>query len=106
MLDHFSNISMTLSGTSCLIDVDRLLADDSVMPAFDGEPEACGKACMDWYAEYYLVDYPHGDETDVRGMNKGVRGKRNVVFDLQGRRVYGPLRKGVYVIDGQLKLKN
>jgi len=52
-LDHFGNISMTLSGTSCLIDVDQLLKDGSVVPAFGGEPEACGKACMDWYEEYY-----------------------------------------------------
>jgi len=29
------------------------LKDGSVVPAFGGEPEACGKACMDWYEEYY-----------------------------------------------------
>ena len=61
MLDHFGNISMTLSGTSCLIDVDRLLKDGSVVPAYDGYEEACGKACMDWYAEYYKVDWPRAD---------------------------------------------
>ena len=61
MLDHYGNISMTLSGTSCLIDVDKLLANGSVVPAFDGYEEACGKACMDWYAEYYEVDWPRAD---------------------------------------------
>ena len=61
MLDHFGNISMTLSGTSCLIDIDQLLKDGSVVPAFEGYEEACGKACMDWYAEYYDVDWPHAD---------------------------------------------
>ena len=61
MLDHFGNISMTLSGTSCLIDVDTLLAKNKVVPAFGGLEEACGKACMDWYGDYYLVDYPHPD---------------------------------------------
>ena len=61
MLDHYGNISMTLSGTGCLIDIDKLLADGSVTAAFDGEPEACGKACMDWYADYYEVNWPHAD---------------------------------------------
>ena len=61
MLDHFGNISMTLSGTACLIDIQQLLKDGSVVPAFDGYEEACGKACMDWYADYYQVDWPHAD---------------------------------------------
>ena len=62
MLDHYGNISMTLSSSACLIDIDKLLADGSVTPAFGGEPEACGKACMDWYAEYYKVNWPHEDK--------------------------------------------
>lgn len=61
VLDYYKNISMTLSGTDCLIDVDQLLKDGSVVPAFEGEEEACGKACMDWYAEYWNVDWPHPD---------------------------------------------
>ena len=61
LLDHYGNISMTLSGTSCLIDVDTLINTKKVVPAFDGYEEACGKACMDWYAEYWQVDWPHAD---------------------------------------------
>jgi hypothetical protein len=61
MLDYFKNISMTLSGTSCLIDVDTLLQKNKVVPAFGGLEEACGKACLDWYADYYNVDWPHDD---------------------------------------------
>lgn len=61
-LDHFGNISMTLSGTGCLLDIDQLLKDGSVVPAFGGLEEACGKACMDWYADYYQVDWPHADD--------------------------------------------
>lgn len=61
MLDHFGNISMTLSGTGCLIDIDDLINNNKVSPAFGGMEEACGKACMDWYAEYYNVDYPQAD---------------------------------------------
>ena len=63
--DHYGNISMTLSGTSCLIDVDTLINKNKVVPAFGGEPEACGKACMDWYAEYYEQNYPKADFTSV-----------------------------------------
>ena len=62
VLDYYGNISMTLSGTDCLIDVEQLLKDGSVVPAFGGLEEACGKACMDWYAEYYKVDWPHADD--------------------------------------------
>lgn len=62
LLDHYGNISMTLSGTACLIDIDEL---PTVVPAFGGLEEACGKACMDWYADYAKVDYPKRDFTSV-----------------------------------------
>lgn len=61
-LDHFGNISMTLSGTGCLFDIDTLIKNNKVVPAFNGLEEACGKACMDWYADYYQVDWPHADD--------------------------------------------
>jgi len=67
MLDHFGNISMTLSGTGCLFDIDKLLNTGVVYPAFNGLEEACGKACMDWYAEYYKVNYPHADDEAETG---------------------------------------
>ena len=67
MLDYFGNISMTLSGTGCLFDIDALLQTGYVMPAFGGLEEACGKACMDWYAEYYNVNYPHADDEAETG---------------------------------------
>lgn len=65
--EHFGNISMTLSGTGCLLDIDRLLAIGQVSPAFNGLEEACGKACMDWYAEYYKVNWPHADDEEETG---------------------------------------
>ncbi len=67
MLDYFGNISMTLSGTGCLIDEDKLLSTGKVYPAFGGNEEACGKACMDWYAEYYDVNRPHDDDEEETG---------------------------------------
>ena len=63
--DHYGNISMTLSGTACLLDIDKLLSTGKAQPAFDGLEEACGKACMDWYAEYYNVNYPKADFSSV-----------------------------------------
>ena len=44
-----------------MLDVNKLIADGTVTPAFGGLEEACGKACFDWYAEYYNVDYAHPD---------------------------------------------
>ncbi len=71
MLDHFGNISMTLSGTHCLLDVDKLIADGTVTAAFGGLEEACGKACMDWYAEYYEKDFAHPDFKNGRVSDLG-----------------------------------
>ena len=71
MLDHYGNISMTLSGTGVLFDIDRLLADGTVTPAFGGLEEACGKTCMDWYAEYYKVDWPRADFKNVSMSDMG-----------------------------------
>lgn len=71
MLDYYGNISMTLSGTSCLIDVDTLISKNKVVPAFGGYEEACGKACMDWYADYYQVDWAHADFKNVSVSDQG-----------------------------------
>ena len=61
-LDHFKNISMTLSSTGVYIDIDKSIATSpaKAVVAFDGEPEASGAACFKWYREYAQVDYPHG----------------------------------------------
>lgn len=58
LLDHFGNISMTLSGTACYIDIDEYINNGKVTPAFTGIEEACGEACFDWYKEYAKVDQP------------------------------------------------
>ena len=65
--DYFGNVSMTLSGTGCLLDIDNLIKTGQASPAFDGLEEACGKACMDWYAEYYNVNWPHADDEAETG---------------------------------------
>lgn len=72
-LDYYGNISMTLSGTHCLLDVDTLVANGTVLPAFGGLEEACGKACMDWYAEYYEIDWAHPDykNLSIRDLGNG-----------------------------------
>ena len=67
MLDYYGNISMTLSGTGCLIDIDKLLSTGDVYPAFNGLEEACGKACMDWYADDYQINWPHADDEEETG---------------------------------------
>ena len=56
MMDHYGNVSMTLTGTADYIDIDRYINDKVVTPAFDALPEACAKACFDWYKEYAKVN--------------------------------------------------
>ena len=70
-IDYYGNISMTLSGTGVLLDIDTLLSDGTVAPAFGGLEEACGKACMDWYAEYYKENYPHADFKNLSMSDQG-----------------------------------
>lgn len=60
MLDRFKNISMTLTHPHDFIDLDQMM-NGVVTPAFGGNPEACAKACWDWYADYYKVDWAHAD---------------------------------------------
>ena len=67
VLDHFGNISMTLTHPHDFMDLDALYNYNVVTPAFGGNPEACGKACFDWYADYYQVNWPHADEEAETG---------------------------------------
>ena len=67
VLDHFGNISMTLTHPHDFMDMDKWYNQNILAPAFDGNPEACGKACMDWYAEYYNVNWPHADDEEETG---------------------------------------
>ena len=71
--DHYGNVSMTLSGSHCLLDVDTLIEKKKVVPSFGGLEEACGKACMDWYAEYYQVNYPKADFASVPISDNGAK---------------------------------
>lgn len=67
VLDYFGNISMTLTHPHDFMDLDALYGRNVVTPAFGGNPEACGKACFDWYAEYYQVNWPHADDEEETG---------------------------------------
>lgn len=66
MLDYYGNISMTLSGTACYIDIDDYINSRKVVPAFKTAMEAngldpyegSGVACFEWYADYAKVNYP------------------------------------------------
>ena len=62
MLDHYGNVSMTLTHPSDYLDLDKLVQNpNNPVPAFDGNAEACSGACWEWYADYYTTDYPRPD---------------------------------------------
>ena len=50
--DFYGNIGMNLTSTDDYVDMPEFLRSGIVRPAFGAEPEACGKACFDWYREY------------------------------------------------------
>ena len=66
VLDYYGNISMTLSGTACYIDIDQYINNKKVVPAFKTAMQAngldphegSGVACFEWYADYAKVNYP------------------------------------------------
>ena len=66
VLDYYGNISMTLSGTGCYIDIDQYINNKKVVPAFKTAMQAngldphegSGVACFEWYADYAKVNYP------------------------------------------------
>ena len=59
VLDHFDNISMTLSGTDTYLDVDTYLKTGKAQAAFSGMWEACAGACWYWYSLWAQKDYAH-----------------------------------------------
>ncbi len=67
VLDHFGNISMTLTGTGDYIDIDQYIKNKKVVPAFSDSMavngldvyEACSGACFQWYKEYAQENVPH-----------------------------------------------
>ena len=67
VLDYFQNISMTLTHPHDFFDLNALVYQNKVEPAFNGNPEACAKACMDWYAEYIKVNNAHADDEAETG---------------------------------------
>lgn len=66
MMDHFGNFSITLTSTTCYVDMDVYMKSGKVQPAFLNKPqpeEASGVACFKWYKEWAQEDYPSCDGT-------------------------------------------
>lgn len=68
VLDNYGNISMTLSGTSTLIDIDVYRSTKKVVKAFTDDmkahnldPDEASGICLDWYKEYAKVNYARPD---------------------------------------------
>ncbi|MBR6853002.1 MAG: cellulase family glycosylhydrolase [Prevotella sp.] len=104
VLDYFGNISMTLTHPHDFMDLDALYGQNAVTPAFGGNPEACGKACMDWYAEYYKVNYPHADDEEETGdfyTVKSFAGEKEAYELMVGDNIYLSMKLGY--ADGHVK---
>lgn len=76
VLDHFDNISMTLSGTDTYLDVDNYLKTGRATAAFNAMWEACGGACWYWYSLWAQKDYAHasGNNGNNGGSSAGNAG--------------------------------
>lgn len=67
LMDHYDNISMTLSSTACYLDIDKYINSGIVAPNFDGNPETCAGACWQWYKDWAEVNraWPDNDNTHL-----------------------------------------
>ena len=95
---------MTLTHPHDFMDLDALYGQNVVKPAFNGNPEACGKACMDWYAEYYKVNYPHADDEEETGdfyTVKSFAGEKEAYELMVGDNIYLSMKLGY--ADGHAK---
>lgn len=59
VMDHFGNISMTLTSTDDYLDIDNFLKTGQIKAGLEANPEACGQTCFYWYYEYSKKDYAH-----------------------------------------------
>lgn len=81
LLDHYGNLSMTLSSTSCYLNIDMLINQGKVVPAFKGVTEACGEACFQWYKDYAKVNQPRPDFTRTFTADQGDGTFRNPIIN-------------------------
>ena len=56
------------------------VANGTVVAAFNENPEACGKACMDWYADYYTKDWAHADFKNYVVSDQGTGSYKNPII--------------------------
>ena len=70
LIDRY-HISMTLTGTGDYIDIDQYLTNKTVIPAFQGQAEACGEACMSWYKDYAQTDFAYKPFERTRYADQG-----------------------------------
>lgn len=70
LLNHYKNISMTLSSTLCYFDIDTYINTGKLQPGFIDDMkkagykdayEACTGACFVWYKEFANSYLPHPD---------------------------------------------
>ena len=80
VLDYFGNVSMTLTHPHDFFDIDKVVANGTVVAAFNENPEACGKACMDWYADYYTKDWAHADFKNYVVSDQGTGSYKNPII--------------------------
>lgn len=104
LIDHYDNISMTLSGTGCYLDIDTLLQKGKVVAAFPGIAEACGEACMEWYRDYNKRNKPFADGrvfSAAENQPDSIRWNLKDTMLLVGNSISAPLK--LYYPDGRCR---
>ena len=71
VMDHFGNISMTLSSNEDYVDIDAFLKDGTIKANFNENVECCAKACFYWYYEYSKKNYAHKSESSSSSSSTG-----------------------------------
>lgn len=77
VMDHFGNISMTLTSTDDYLDVDEFLRSGNIRAAFDQNTECCAMTCFYWYYEYSLKDFAKASNNNQNSNNNNQSAQNN-----------------------------
>ena len=70
LIDKYG-ISMNLTGVADYLDIDEYIKNQKVVPFCQGNAEACGEACMQWYKDYAQTNYAYKSYERVRYSDQG-----------------------------------
>lgn len=101
--DVLGNVGMTLTGTSDYIDIDAYIKKKKIIPAFQGNEEACGEACWKWYKEFWEKNVKYKEAVGIKDV---IQQNDEIIsteyYTLDGRKTNDP-QPGINIVRTKYK---